>query len=78
MSDQDIGEIRLFAGSYAPEGRALCDGAALPIAQNDILFALLGTTVGGDGVNTFKLPDLRGRVMPTCSTTVTCSPRSAT
>ena len=57
-----LGEIRLFGGNFAPRGWALCDGQLLPIAQNAALFSLLGTTYGGDGRNTFALPDLRGRV----------------
>ncbi len=57
-----IGEIRMFAGNFAPAGWAFCDGALLPIAENDALFALLGTTYGGDGQSTFQLPDFRGRV----------------
>ena len=62
MGEPFIGEIRLFAGSFAPAGWAMCDGTSLPIAENDALFALLGTTYGGDGQETFNLPDLRGRV----------------
>ena len=61
MAEPFIGEIRLFAGSFAPRGWALCDGQRLPIAQNQALFALLGTTYGGDGRVDFGLPDLRGR-----------------
>ena len=57
-----LGEIRMFAGNFAPRGWALCNGALLAISQNDALFALLGTTYGGDGQSTFALPDLRGRV----------------
>jgi microcystin-dependent protein len=56
-----LGEIRMFAGNFAPRGWALCNGALLPISQNDALFALIGTTYGGDGQTTFGLPDLRGR-----------------
>lgn len=62
MSDPFIGEIRLFAGSFAPDGWALCDGSLLSIAENSGLFSQIGTSYGGDGVNTFALPDLRGRV----------------
>jgi len=62
MSDPFIGEIRMFAGTFAPNGWALCDGQLLSIAQNTALFSLLGTTYGGDGRTTFGLPDLRGRV----------------
>lgn len=57
-----LGEINLFAGNFAPNGWALCNGQLLPIAQNQALFSLLGTTYGGDGQVTFRLPDLRGRV----------------
>lgn len=62
MSDQYLGEIRLFAGNFAPVGWLTCSGQLLPISENDALYALLGTTYGGDGVTTFALPDLRGRV----------------
>jgi len=62
MSNPFVGEIRLFAGNFAPSGWAFCNGQLLPIADNDALFALLGTTYGGDGTNTFALPDLRGRI----------------
>ena len=62
MSDCYIGEIRMFGGNFAPAGWALCDGSLIPISQNETLFALIGTTYGGDGVNTFALPDLRGRI----------------
>ncbi|AVS62899.1 phage tail protein [Paracidovorax avenae] len=58
-----IGEISMFAGSYAPAGWAICNGQLLPISQNQALFAILGTTYGGNGVTTFALPDLRGRVV---------------
>jgi microcystin-dependent protein len=57
-----VGEIRLFTGNYVPDGWALCDGSLLPIGPNQALFSLLGTTYGGDGVNTFGVPDLRGRL----------------
>jgi microcystin-dependent protein len=62
MSDPYIGEIRMFAGNYAPQDWAFCDGQLLPISQYDTLFALIGTTYGGDGQTTFALPDLRGRL----------------
>lgn len=52
----------MFAGNFAPQGWALCDGQLLSIAENDVLFALIGTTYGGDGQTTFALPDLRGRI----------------
>lgn len=56
-----IGEVRMFAGNFAPRGWALCQGQLLAIAQNTTLFSILGTTYGGDGRTTFGLPDLRGR-----------------
>ena len=62
MSEPFVGEIRMFAGNFAPRGWALCDGQLLAVSQNDALFALLGTIYGGDGRTTFGLPDLRGRV----------------
>jgi len=62
MSDPYIGEIRMFGGNFPPNGWAFCDGALLPISGNDALFTLIGTTYGGDGQETFGLPDLRGRV----------------
>jgi microcystin-dependent protein len=61
MSSPFLGEIRMFGGNFAPYGWAYCDGALIAIAQNEALYTLLGTTYGGDGVNTFALPDLRGR-----------------
>jgi microcystin-dependent protein len=61
MADQFLGEIRIFAGNFAPKSWAFCDGALLPLSQNTALFSLLGTTYGGDGESTFALPDLRGR-----------------
>jgi microcystin-dependent protein len=60
--DAYIGEIRMFAGNFAPQGWAKCEGQLLPIAQFQALFSLLGTTYGGNGQNNFALPDLRGRV----------------
>jgi microcystin-dependent protein len=62
MADPFVGEIRLFAGSFAPRGWALCDGQLLSIPQYDALFSLFGTIYGGDGRTTFGLPSLRGRV----------------
>jgi microcystin-dependent protein len=62
MSDPFIGEIKLFAGDFAPYGWAFCDGQIMKIAQNTALFSILGATYGGDGKNTFALPDLRGRI----------------
>lgn len=62
MSEPFIGEIRLFAGNFAPQGWAFCDGQLLSISGNDALFSLIGTIYGGDGQTTFALPDLRGRI----------------
>lgn len=62
MSTPYIGEIRMFAGNFAPAGWALCDGSLLPISENEALFTIIGTTYGGDGQATFAIPDLRGRV----------------
>lgn len=61
MSSPYIGEIRIFAGNFAPAGWMLCQGQLLPISENDTLFNLIGTTYGGDGQETFGLPDLQGR-----------------
>lgn len=63
MSEPYVGEIRPFAGNFAPAGWALCDGSLLPIADNTTLFNLIGTIYGGDGQQTFALPDLRGRAL---------------
>lgn len=62
MAQPYVGEIRLFAGNFAPAGWLFCAGQILPIAEYDVLFALIGTNYGGDGQITFALPDLRGRV----------------
>jgi microcystin-dependent protein len=62
MAEPFIGEIRMFGGNFAPRGYAFCNGQLLAISQYDALFALIGTTYGGDGTSTFALPDLRGRV----------------
>lgn len=62
MSQPYVGEIRLFGCNFPPQGWATCSGQLLAISENDVLFTLLGTTFGGDGVTTFGLPDLRGRV----------------
>lgn len=62
MGEPYIGEIRMFAGNFAPNGWMFCQGQTLPIAENDALFALIGTTYGGDGEETFNLPDLASRV----------------
>ena len=62
MGQPFIGEIRMFGGNFAPVGWMFCEGQQLPISENDALFVLLGTRYGGDGQETFNLPDLRGRV----------------
>jgi microcystin-dependent protein len=62
MSTPFLGEIRMFAGNFAPVGWQLCNGQLLPIAEYDALFALIGTTYGGNGTTTFALPDLRSRI----------------
>lgn len=61
--DAYVGEIRMFAGNYAPQGWAFCNGQILQITDNEVLFALIGTTYGGDGRTTFALPDFQGRVV---------------
>lgn len=62
MSQPYVGEIRMFAGNFAPAGWMFCEGQLLPISENETLFQLIGTTYGGDGQSTFALPDLRGRL----------------
>jgi microcystin-dependent protein len=62
MAEPFLGEIRLFAGNFAPMSFQFCHGQTLPIAQYTALYALIGTTYGGDGQNTFNVPDLRGRL----------------
>lgn len=62
MSNPYVGEIRMFGGNFAPLGWMFCDGQLVAISENPTLFNLIGTTYGGDGVNTFALPDLRGRL----------------
>lgn len=62
MSQPYVGEIRMFAGNFAPAGWMFCEGQLLPISENETLFQLIGTTYGGDGQSTFALPDLRGRI----------------
>lgn len=61
MSQPYVGEIRMFAGNFAPNGWLFCAGQTLPISENEVLFQLIGTTYGGDGESTFQLPDLQGR-----------------
>jgi microcystin-dependent protein len=62
MQEPMIGEIRMFAGNFAPKNWAFCNGQIITIASNTALFSILGTTYGGNGTTTFGLPDLRGRV----------------
>ena len=62
MAQPYIGEIRMFAGNFPPAGWMFCEGQLMPISENDALFTLIGTMYGGDGQETFALPDLRGRV----------------
>lgn len=62
MAQPYVGEIRMFAGNFAPAGWMLCQGQLIAISEYDTLFNLIGTTYGGDGQSTFALPDLRGRV----------------
>jgi microcystin-dependent protein len=75
MSEPFVGEIRMFAGNFAPRGWAFCDGQLLAVSQNDALFSLLGTIYGGDGRTTFGLPDLRGRLPIHAGTGPGLSPR---
>src|SRR6185437_7749552 len=62
MAQPYVGEIRMFAGNFNPNGWAFCNGALLPISENETLFQLIGTTYGGDGQETFALPNLQSRV----------------
>ena len=62
MAQPFVGEIRMFAGSFAPAGWMFCDGQLLPISENEVLFNIIGTTYGGDGQETFALPNLQSRV----------------
>jgi microcystin-dependent protein len=62
MAQPYVGELRMFAGNFAPAGWMFCEGQLLPISEYETLFNLIGTTYGGDGQSTFALPDLRGRV----------------
>jgi len=61
MGEPYVGEIRMFGGNFAPAGWMFCQGQSLPISENEVLFQLIGTTYGGDGQETFNLPDLQGR-----------------
>ena len=62
MGQPFVGEIRMFGGNFAPAGWMFCQGQTIPISENDALFTLIGTTYGGDGQETFQLPDLQGRL----------------
>ena len=62
MAQPYVGEIRMFAGNFAPAGWMFCEGQLIPISEYETLFNLIGTTYGGDGQSTFALPDLRGRI----------------
>src|SRR5256885_10881210 len=62
MAQPYVGEIRMFAGNFAPAGWMFCEGQLLPISEYETVFNLIGTTYGGDGQSTFALPDLRGRL----------------
>jgi microcystin-dependent protein len=62
MAQPYVGEIRMFAGNFAPAGWQFCEGQLIPISENETLFQLIGTTYGGDGESTFAVPDLRGRI----------------
>lgn len=73
--DPYIGDIRIFAGNYAPKGWMLCNGALLDISNYSTLFTIIGTTYGGDGMSTFSLPDLRGRLPVGFGTGVGLTPR---
>jgi microcystin-dependent protein len=62
MGEPYVGEIRMFAGNFAPVGWMFCEGQTMPISENEVLFQLIGTTYGGDGEETFNLPNLASRV----------------
>jgi microcystin-dependent protein len=62
MGEPYVGEIRMFAGNFAPSGWMFCEGQSMPISENEVLFQLIGTTYGGDGESTFNLPNLASRV----------------
>jgi microcystin-dependent protein len=71
MAEAYLGEIRMFGGDFAPRGWARCHGQLLPIAEHAPLFSLIGTTYGGDGVETFALPDLRHDQAPAAALPIT-------
>ncbi|WP_336988102.1 phage tail protein [Aeromonas hydrophila] len=75
MSEAFVGEIRMFAGNYAPEGWTLCDGKLLSINDNQALYSLLGTLYGGNGSNTFAVPDYSGRLVVGAGTGPGLTPR---
>lgn len=75
MAEAYLGEIRIFAGTFAPRHWALCQGQIVPIVNNEALFSLIGTTYGGDGRTTFALPDFRGRIPVGDGTGVGLTPR---
>ncbi len=75
MSEPFLSEIRIVGFNFAPRGWAYCDGQLLPINQNQSLYSLLGTTFGGDGITSFALPDMRGRVPVHPSSSVTLGAR---
>lgn len=74
--DPYVGEIRIFAGNFAPQDWQLCDGTLLSISSNEALYSLIGTTYGGDGVSTFAVPDLRGRLNVGSGTGTGLTPRA--
>jgi microcystin-dependent protein len=76
MSEPFIGEVKMFGGTFAPRGWAYCNGQLLPIAENEPLFFLIGTTYGGDGQTTFALPDLQGRAPMHAGQGVGLTPRT--
>ena len=76
MSTPFVGEIRLFGGNFAPAGWAFCSGQLMAISENDVLFNLIGTTYGGDGQQTFALPNLQGRLPMHMGTGGGLSPRT--
>ncbi|EIS3740774.1 phage tail protein [Aeromonas hydrophila] len=78
MSEAFVGEIRMFAGNYAPENWALCNGALLSISNYQALYSLLGTLYGGNGSTTFGLPDYRGRLLVGQGSGTGLSPRTLT
>ncbi|AXK52437.1 MULTISPECIES: phage tail protein [Pseudomonas] len=78
MSEAFVGEIRMFAGNYAPENWAFCDGSLLPISNFQVLYSLLGTLYGGNGITNFGLPDYRGRLPVGQGTGTGLTPRTLT